>query len=648
MMPGPRIRPGTYLVALPDGVEAVTGRGRTFLAGAATRQWIERLTPLLDGSHSHDRIVEMCSPERRPVVEKLLGALADAGVLDEQASDDPGDPASPEYAAELDYLRHFGADADWAFARYRTMSVVVLGVAPGVCDVLDALRRTGLRDARGVANPEDTADYPAAIAGADVVVHVACSSAGREIDSMEQCCLRAATPLVQLVFDGASAWWQRPGCGVQWSDVRARLAGLRPGYAPGTDHDWANEPLREIATNEVALSVFRFLNHVDDEQTAPRVVEWTPAELARAERPVRPHPFGIPVRPESDDEFADRMTSTAAGPAVTGQWFSEQAMTLMDPRVGIFGEIEHGALPQVPLTVATCTVADPAGLRDAAAGLVTVLGAELDIGSARQRVAMRAMAAYAAALLDPRRLVDVSPAFAATAADDPRAAVRELRAGAADGRVQALDILQRRVVHLDARRVFPALTGSSAPAGCPVGTGVALTWNAALVDGLLQHCEQLALDRVAAGEIAPRRVIAPLGTGHERADRLAGLLRALPDAAELYDVTARDGVPALLCVLGGMPVAVGCGTDYPSALHRCALEALRVAQLDGNRLSCGPTDDQRAGAPEPFPSCPVRGVEDLARALRVARGRPVVTPLDHDPSVAGVLPAILRVVLDDR
>jgi hypothetical protein len=175
----------------------------------------------------------------------------------------------------------------------------------------------------------------------------------------------------------------------------------------------------------------------------------------------------------------------------------------------------------------------------------------------------------------------------------------------------------------------------------PTGVAAGYTDAEAVRTGLLALCRA----RTVAQAVAGRRVhplvdldsvpLDPVATGYRRLVAIAGIPLAV------YDVTGSLGVPALAFVSGDRTVGYTCAPEPADA----AREGLELTLLDHQAR----TNGQPSYAPPPVPSLPPGsrgGPGPVARAVdRLPGAR--IRPLDVDPALLDVVPAIVNVVLAD-
>jgi hypothetical protein len=187
--------------------------------------------------------------------------------------------------------------------------------------------------------------------------------------------------------------------------------------------------------------------------------------------------------------------------------------------------------------------------------------------------------------------------------------------------------------------VFPVLAGDHR---APDGTAAAYRWPDAVLNGLLQQCRRIALERPDFG----------VGARLEPAASYpVTMLTAAGRRVEAFAATGMPGVPMVAVALDGRLVAAEPGTSSADALDR-ALDAALLAHQSA-------VEDQPVYAPPPVPDSavpsapggaapsddePVDG-NGIVGALH--RGGRTVTavPLDHDPEVSRIMPNLVAVVV---
>ncbi|MEU7072595.1 tpaE [Streptomyces narbonensis] len=198
----PRLRRG---LSLHHTAEALVVEGtpkKQLLRGAAARELLPRMLPLLDGSRGHEDVAEALGIPAGTVF-KALSLLWTCGLIEEAAS-----PASAARAAAVpdalaDFLSRIGdstgANHAWeeALDRLARARVEVFGTGP----LAEAARRhlAGSLVDTGTDGGSDLAPAP----GTTLAV-----AAGLDPDASEElaaACARAGTPLIRLALTGRTA-----------------------------------------------------------------------------------------------------------------------------------------------------------------------------------------------------------------------------------------------------------------------------------------------------------------------------------------------------------------------------------------------------------------------------------------------------------
>ncbi|MBN9741345.1 hypothetical protein DMP23_09520 [Amycolatopsis sp. A1MSW2902] len=614
-----------YVVEVPGGVLVVTGRGESFLPGEHLRGWFARLGPYLKGNRSLDKLMAELRPDRRAVVDTVLAKLAEAGAGRSVAGGATGSALST-------FLSEITDDVPAALDRCRHAMVVVAGDGPAVGRLVAAVGHV-VPDVVQVAGASVVELVAARGDGSRHAVVVQVAPADAEgFGELRGVCERAGVPLVQVAVDGDGIWWCPAGSDVGWADVRARKATWG-----STNPRWPGEdgPCQVVATM-IAHDILRFLVR-DTDRSSCRVHAVVGDVTGHRTLEVRPHPYLRRVVAGDDEAFACCVARLAEARA-DATAFSVAAASLMDSTVGIFAELEMGPVRQFPLKVVTTTVADPVGLLDGAHARVVAV----DPGLAGARIAAgtAALATYASLMVDPRLLVGRSADFDRLAGIDPWAALARLRQDTAEATARGLDLGTGRITRVPARSAFPALGGTDVAYRLPVGVGAGLTWGEAVENGLVRNLESFLETILRHREDRPHPRLVPPDT--QEVQPLLQLFSATGAEVTFLDLTGIIDVPSVACLADGEVAGLGCGRSHAEAVRRALLAALRRFQLRERPPVCRPV--VAAGAPRWLSTVSPRSVLDLVRAVQPVLGAPVAVPLDHDPEVAAVLPAIVQVV----
>jgi len=624
----PKLKSDVLYVPTSDGAHVFGAGADVVLHGRSAYQWLDRLAPYLDGSAELDDLLRGLPDDKRGMVEKLVGQLYAAGCLTNAAEDLPHGLTAREletYAADIAFVDYHRDSAARRFEVYRNSAVVVLGSGPAFTALVCSALHSGVRHLRAVRTAETATDTrrlaelaaeaasrdpdqtlvhlplseqeEAGLARADVVLHVASAPAVDRALWLDRLCRASGTLLVQgLVLNDVA--WLGPA-GPAWESAWLRL-GQRGPFRPS---EFLTGPAAAVVAGHLGLAAFRALTGITtaDDTKLTRIDLET---LRTSTHAFLPHPVARPARPESEADFADRVERLREADPVTEQEFSARAARCFDPHVGIMRKLDERDFTQLPLNVTEAVPHAGGGHR--------VFGSGMSFAEARRRAALRGLAVYAAGSADPRRF-------------GPGATV------------WGWDVSTGLVTAVPASEAFSVGAGLAAQLG----------WNQAVTDGIAQHCASLAVDDVRSHRARPVALDLTGAALDTTAQNHLDLLRSAGGSVRVADVGGALGIPVLAWWQEGRPIAVTCGPHaVADGLEQALLD--RQAALAGESAYAPARLSGPAALPDPATGTgwlPEPTRQDMVGALRSRGLRPVVVPLDHDPAVHEVLPAVLRVVL---
>lgn len=567
----PRLPADTYAVPTGDGVLVHTNRGTESITGATIHAWLDRLSPRLDGRATVGELIADLSPDKQDMVRRIVAALRDRGLL---RDGDPGVPARPEIA----YLDSFVPDATASHHDFARAELVVTGPDPIRDEVVALLAATGAGSVSGVHG------------GDELLVHIKEAPVVRAV--------RRAGCLWIHEGDQSSAAWRR---------ARTRLDADDPGPNDPDASEYSPEAVT-LAAATIAMTAFRLLTGASGAAGADTVTRLDLASLEATTH--RALPWPAPADLTGGDDVTARIARLVALPALDPATLDRAGARLVEPRVGVLGEVSERDFVQLPVNVAAVTVAGRTR---------PVTGAGPTVATARWRAILAGLASYAVSTPDRDRL--------------------------AGGRVPGWRLADGTAHPLAADRVF------ASPHADPPGVAAALTWSDAVTTALLDWCARLtAADRLAARPRSHPVPVRPSALALD--DEAAAYLRMLDILGiwpRVLDVTGPLRVPTLAFGAGDRTVAYVSGLRAADTMPAGLLAVL----LDHQSADSG----QPAYAPRLVPQLPagIAGVAasvpddrlepgDVVDALRGAGFDPVAVPLDHDPELARLVPFIVRVV----
>ncbi|MEV4569530.1 hypothetical protein AB0K12_37695 [Nonomuraea sp. NPDC049419] len=642
----PQLRDDVRFVECPDGAYVHSDYGACTLRGRQAYAWLTRLAPALTGHHTLGELTANLSGDRKAMVERLVGQLAEwRFVVDARQARAHGlsEMELRAYAEEVAFIGYALDSPQERFERIRRARLALVGagplaealaeacvgsgwrhvtvIAPGpeqdggrgglerVRRVADAARRDPLQEIRTLPLPGDMR----AIAGnADIVLQV--SADLDELVAAARACEAAGIVLGQALVRPAEVWVGPVG---RPSETAAesgwhRLAGLPAASPAPPGEELLTGPVPTVVAAIVALACFSRVTGLDtgSERELIRVDLRTLDTLPHR---FLAHPRATRTQGGSSDPVEELAEALAAAPAADKAVGAVEvdgllALTaeLVDARLGVLGMLDEQALVQSPVAVCRAVVSDPSGVLPGWAPAREVFGWGADQRTARLRCLLAALAAYGVLALRPGEEV--------RGVALPDGSPRDVR--------------------------FTGLGTPQSASRPPVGTGAGLSWTEALAAGLRAHCEDLLRERLSHGS-PPARTAAPIGPSQD--PEVEALMRQLALAGEspdVHDHSAVLGVPAVALAVPGQEVLVSVGPTLTDAI-RDGLERLLLrwqSQASGARFNplWPPGGD------------PVEAVRVMAGALRRIGKVPVAVPLHGDPEVSRRLPFVARVVLLDE
>lgn len=212
----PYLRPWYALVADGDRLLLEFAGTVVALEGAALKQLVPALLPLLDGSRTYEQLVAKLGPAAEPAIAKALGLLASHGAL----TDGPSLAQEPHpfrrSAEALSASRRDGPSPAAVLARLRSSRVAVAGGVALAEDVARSLLAAGVGAVRRVAWDavalDGVCDMAVAVAGAGELPALRAWSRNRVEDGVSWLALPPfdgrLAPIGPLVVPGETACFE--------------------------------------------------------------------------------------------------------------------------------------------------------------------------------------------------------------------------------------------------------------------------------------------------------------------------------------------------------------------------------------------------------------------------------------------------------
>lgn len=691
----PKLKNDTLYIPVEGGIYFVSNRGTLTLEGRHVYQWVSRLAPHLNGTHTLTEITGSLPADKRDMVVNLVGALHDKGFIKDVTEDLPHhlDAAEEQlYASEIAFVDYYRDSAAYRFARFRESGVLAVGSGLTLTALVHAVLHAGVRDVEVLTTgegPTDTARHAEyakrarerdpkqslvhlsaeartasperlrdAVRRSDVVVHVSDRPMIARARMLGRLCAEQEKVLVQAVLVGDHAWigpLAGPGVtGSCWECGWLRYLGHQG--EGGVEDEFTDRagsvvspflagPTAALVSNMLSFEVFKHVTGVGLLETEATMVDLDLETLQSERHAVRAHPLcgshGA-VAAQSESVFLDGVRQLSQGAEIGEEAFSTGAAELFDAKTGLLGRLEERDFDQTILRVSQATVASPLLMPGRT---LTAIGVGPDFSTARQHATRRACELYAAGTVDTRRLLPDG-------------------GGDAPGSVWGYDPDADVARTVCATCVFPVLHGELPSERTAPGLASGFTWAEAVTRGLLAQCNLLTfaeLDHASPPRATPEPGAIALT---ERAARYLRVFDLTGDRVEVHDVTGSLDIPTFVACVGDRAVACVCDVDVPHALEALLERAVQdhQARFTG-QPDCAPRElpaappELRTAPLDLGTASPTTSQHDgqhtwrekqqlVQRRLREGGWRPVVVPLDHDPVLNAALPYIVNVVLE--
>lgn len=630
----PKLKQDSIFLPSNDGVLFRNGGNVFFLKGASVYRWVSSLAPHLDGEHTLEELCHSLDPGRREMVTRLVHTLWQKGIVKDHIPEDPATlPAAvrERFAPQIELIDHYVDRPVARFKDFRRSRVLVAGSGKPFRALAVALARNGLETLSLAPTAEAEDDWRAVEAevaalgwdGSDAAPRLVradaalsgeglaryqvvayCSDEGslRDVYLLNRRCFGAGvTFLPGVVFGGRSMVGPlvRPGVAGCWECALLRLsANLEEGDAaslwkrvalggPPAEEALAafSAPARMLG-NSVAFELFKALaGHQRPESEGGVLLQ--DLETLESSRPsLLPHPLcAVCARPDAASEAAlleeivarrhDRVL--AADEQLQG-WYPH-----LDPHVGMLHSFADEELEQIPLRTTLLVVGHPA---EPAAGPFRVTARSVEsTASARRQALAEAVRRYARASLDPRRMLTGSYDELFERGEEPVApqelslwsGTQTFDPNAHAAWLPAYSLREKRLRHVPAQAVYPdsRLNREGAFERTAAGTGVGLTYEEALADGLLSALCFERLWDVLKGSARVASLDARRLGGHDTdLAYLLTTLERLGSPVQVLELVGELPVRVVLAraegggVWGGEIVRVGCALSRVEAVKQ--------------------------------------------------------------------------------
>jgi bacteriocin biosynthesis cyclodehydratase domain-containing protein len=611
----PRLVPDCLFAAGHERVHVRSNRGAFVLRGKHVASWLEQLAPHLDGRRSIETLTASLPPGRRDAVVRLVGMLADQGVVQEADGELPHNLPGPVLAAaanEIAYIDSSRGSGRHHFGRFRATRLLVLGPAAATTLIADAARKLGM-----VAVDTGPGDPTAALLQSHDVV-VACEGADRafRMAALNRTCRESGRTLLPVVVVGGVAWIGpvvEPGVAGCWEcawrrlDAREGGGGLGPRpFGPPAAGDRplvAGPNSSEILAGRTTFELFKLVTGSGTLQVDRGLVRLELGTGLSRRHHFHPHPLCQACGDTTTRtalQLKARWSALSAGDHQDGEELLSLSDDLVDASCGILRSLGEDDLPQLPLRATRALVAGPSA--DGGEPSVVVEAGETR-SAGRAGAVRRALASYGQALWRSQMT----------------------HPHGSDG-TWAWDLVG------DA----PAFWRPEPPLGPRrLATAAGSTWAEAITAALVDHCARRLVEAVP-GRVWPVIDLEAAGRSDPDIAWASRVATTIGVRAALLDTTTGLGIPSVTATVDGAQVVHAAAPSLARATW-LALEAVIARRQLGRGGEAEARVDPGCAGPD--------ASRALARRLWEVGWKALAIPTDQDRAVTAVCPYLVTVAL---
>lgn len=679
----PKLQGDTFYLATADGIYLRNNRQDLRLRGEDIYQWITALEPYLDGQCTLEMIVDGLEPEQQSMVQDIVETLLTHGFLKDCSHDLPHTLDEGEcitYAPEIAFIDSFRDSARAVFEHFRAQRVLIIGSGLTALALVQATLQAGtlqttiwVTDECKAYNPrlqaycqqaqerdpgqmvfiEKCSDWwnedalREILQDFDVVFHLSDRPMLERVLTLNSLCFALQKPLFQALIlnDQALLGPVVAGDAGCWECTWRRWLANQDTRPETILDPWQNDltapvspllglPTAALVANILSFECFKYLTEAGSCQIHGKMLQLDLETLRCQSHAFLPHPLCRTCQrpsPLTEEAFLEKMGSLEAKEAIAEETFSQQAVTLFDPSLGIFSYLGEEDLVQMPLNVSRLTLSAPMSPEQSQQAF-SLTRADLGLDETRQMLTLQGCAHYAARLIDQRRFVSQT---------------NELRAW-------TYDLHTREARLIPAAQIFPA--GNQQDAASYLGVSAGLSWAEACARALLAHALHLTLQDVLLGETRYEEIALHMQILDFQGKHLFNLIKQAGVSLHIYSVHNAFQVPTLAFCCENKTLVYHTHFDAAQALNGGLIRVVQYLQArqEGQPLYALPAVPQlslSAGAEfGPLPTGPAvngwqEGLDWLLKTLQCQHWHALAFPLDHDPALCAILPFLVRVLL---
>ncbi|MBX0356720.1 bacteriocin maturation protein [Halobacillus sp. Nhm2S1] len=144
-----KIKKGTFFMPETDRVYFRNNAGSFQMEGPMIQQWIEKLIPMLDGSHSMESLTDGLPNPYRERLYDITDTLYQNGFLLDVSQERPHElkeQVVEAFVSQIEYLESFVDSPAYHFQKFRQSKVLAIGEGTMVTGLVSAMLQSGLGD----------------------------------------------------------------------------------------------------------------------------------------------------------------------------------------------------------------------------------------------------------------------------------------------------------------------------------------------------------------------------------------------------------------------------------------------------------------------------------------------------------------------
>ncbi|WLR47192.1 hypothetical protein LC065_16960 [Halobacillus litoralis] len=142
-----KVKKGTFFMPETDRVYFKNNAGSFRMEGPMIQQWIEKLIPMLNGSHTMEILTDGLPNAYRERLYEITDTLYQNGFLLDVSQERPHqlkEQVVEAFASQIEYLESFVDSPAYHFQRFRQKKVMAIGEGTMVTGLVSAMLQAGL------------------------------------------------------------------------------------------------------------------------------------------------------------------------------------------------------------------------------------------------------------------------------------------------------------------------------------------------------------------------------------------------------------------------------------------------------------------------------------------------------------------------